>query len=146
MRSGLIFFLLIGCGEEITTITTPKDGELLTDNDADGYPSDEDCDDNDSTIHPGAEELCDGFDNNCDNQADEGVMDTFYADSDSDGFGNPGIPTEGCEAPLGFAFSFLRKNGPPGSNWRVRRTFRPRLLIKVHQQVRGVIPIRQITR
>ncbi len=31
-----------------------------------------DCDDSDATIHPGAPELCDGKDNNCNGQVDEG--------------------------------------------------------------------------
>ena len=36
------------------------------DADGDGSYSDEDCDDADATVYPGAEELCDGKDNDCD--------------------------------------------------------------------------------
>jgi large repetitive protein len=95
---------LFACAEEPKVETDPltEEGELLADNDGDGYLSDEDCDDSNDTINPGAQEICDGFDNNCDNQADEGVTESFYADSDSDGFGNGEITTEACSAPSGF--------------------------------------------
>lgn len=41
-------------------------GEVLVDADGDSYLSDVDCDDNDSTIWPGAEEWCDAKDQDCD--------------------------------------------------------------------------------
>jgi hypothetical protein len=38
-----------------------------------GYVSDStDCNDNNSAVKPGASEICDGLDNDCDNQTDEG--------------------------------------------------------------------------
>ena len=65
----MFLFFLFGCGEEaVKTILEPSsDGEILSDNDGDGFLSNEDCDDSDPQINPGAEELCDGFDNNCNN-------------------------------------------------------------------------------
>jgi PKD repeat protein len=48
-----------------------------------------DCNDNDVNINPGASESCDGIDNNCDSQIDEGVSQiTYYEDLDGDGFGS----------------------------------------------------------
>jgi hypothetical protein len=41
-------------------------------------------------------------DDNCDGQTDEGVKLIFYADSDSDGYGDANAPTEACSAPLGY--------------------------------------------
>ncbi len=43
-----------------------------TDFDGDGYFSPEDCDDTDPSVYPGAPELCDGKDNNCNGLIDEG--------------------------------------------------------------------------
>jgi hypothetical protein len=50
------------------------------DADGDGYTSDVDCNDNNASIHPGATEVCNGVDDNCNGSVDEGF------DKDGDGF------------------------------------------------------------
>ncbi|MGD2249191.1 MAG: MopE-related protein [Candidatus Methanofastidiosia archaeon] len=52
----------------------------MFDNDNDGYYPPEDCDDDNSRVHPGAEEVCDQKDNNCNGVIDEGF------DTDNDGY------------------------------------------------------------
>ena len=82
-------------GQDTSAIAPPEDA------DGDGYDAVEDCDDADATTHPGATELCDGIDNNCDDAIDEGVLDTWYADADSDGYGDIGAPVDACDGPPG---------------------------------------------
>ena len=57
------------------------------DADGDGVPASEDCDDNDASVSPSAQELCDGLDNNCDgltDGADALDAETYYQDRDGD--------------------------------------------------------------
>ena len=71
--------------------------------DGDGYSvADGDCNDLDSNRHPGRSEICDGVDNNCNDEVDEGVVPTWYLDYDSDGHGTPEFTYEGCEALEGY--------------------------------------------
>ena len=74
----------------------------VPDQDEDGYPLDEDCDDTNPDIHPDVIELCDGLDNDCDGEVDEGLLTSFYGDEDGDGFGNVDKILESCEEPDGF--------------------------------------------
>nr|WP_253900129.1 MopE-related protein [Corallococcus carmarthensis] len=60
-----------------------------------------DCDDTRSNVRPGASEVCDGVDNNCDAQVDEGVGANWYRDADGDGYGNPNQSTAACGQPTG---------------------------------------------
>ncbi|MCB9762864.1 MAG: hypothetical protein H6739_23890 [Alphaproteobacteria bacterium] len=77
------------------------DTSVAVDEDGDGVPSDQDCDDNDAAVYPGAAEVCDNVDNNCDGAVDEGVTTTWYPDGDGDGYGVDAGATEACEAPEG---------------------------------------------
>ncbi len=69
-----------------------------------GYVTDNtDCDDTDAAINPAAAEICDGKDNNCNGQIDEGFqVQTYYEDADSDGYGNPFVGAQACVPPLGY--------------------------------------------
>jgi hypothetical protein len=68
-----------------------------------GYVADDtDCDDSSSATHPGAAEVCDGEDNDCDGTVDEGVTTTYYADADGDGYGNVASTVADCSAPAGY--------------------------------------------
>ena len=98
----------------------------LPDDDGDGYGDDAgtpldscdqpagyvliggDCDTADASISPGAEEICDGFDNNCDGLSDgddpelSGGVFTWYEDADEDGYGDDATTTESCAQPDGY--------------------------------------------
>jgi hypothetical protein len=47
-------------------------------------------------------ETCDGTDNDCDGQVDEGVKDTWYIDADSDNYGSAAASTLACTLPAGY--------------------------------------------
>ncbi|MEO0605998.1 MAG: putative metal-binding motif-containing protein, partial [Myxococcota bacterium] len=67
--------------------------------------NDDDCNDAVAAINPGALEECDGRDNDCDDQSDEGLrVVLFYLDSDADGFGSPdlSLTIESCAPPVGY--------------------------------------------
>ena len=56
-----------------------------------------DCDDGDPEVFYGAEEVCDGVDNDCDGSTDVDAVDavTLFVDSDGDGFGGAGLGAHG---------------------------------------------------
>ncbi len=96
----LLFFGLVACQ---VTKTDDTGAAGAPDDDLDGYGEDVDCADDDPDVHPGAVEICDGIDNNCDGQVDEGVVEAYRPDADGDGFADPdGEPTLACERPDGF--------------------------------------------
>jgi len=94
------------CNPDTTYLIAPGNTE---DDDGDGVPDAAcgglvlDCLDTDPTVYPGAKELCDGVDNNC-----NGFVDTqtslvqWYVDADGDGFGDAAAGgIESCEPVAG---------------------------------------------
>jgi hypothetical protein len=57
-----------------------------------------DCDDDDLNVYPGASEVCDGVDQDCNNVADDSPVDAgvLYQDNDLDGYGNPDVSQTSC--------------------------------------------------
>jgi len=78
-----------------------------------GYVLDSsDCDDGDASVHPDADEYCDGIDNDCDGVPDDNPVDggTYYLDADGDSFGDPSSVSQACELPDGHALNDLDCN------------------------------------
>jgi hypothetical protein len=68
-----------------------------------GYVSNSsDCDDSKASVKPGASEVCDGLDNNCNGSIDEATGSTWYRDADGDTYGNASVSTLACSAPAGY--------------------------------------------
>ena len=68
-------------------------------------PLDGDCDPNDDEINPGAVEICNGVDDNCNDLVDlddPSVAATLYADSDGDGFGSDAEAIATCDEVEGY--------------------------------------------
>lgn len=78
-----------------------------TDDDQDGYASvgsgGDDCNDADALINPVALEECDDVDQNCNGSVDDNPIDgnTFYADTDGDGFGDFASTLQACASSAG---------------------------------------------
>jgi len=74
--------------------------------DEDGFVRANDCDDNNAAINPSVQEICDGLDNNCNSQVDEGLPDiTYYLDGDGDGYGNSTMSIVDCLQPTGYVIN-----------------------------------------
>lgn len=75
----------------------PREGAAVP---ADGSRLGTDCDDSDAAVHPGADEVCDGVDQDCNGVVDDEATDArpLYRDADGDGFGSERMG-EGCAPP-----------------------------------------------
>jgi len=105
-RPILLALLLVTTACRSAPSSTDKDGSLddqddglATDEDGDGLAGDDDCDETDPAVHAGATEVCNGVDDNCDGQIDEGLESTWFTDADGDGFGDPSTENTACSAP-----------------------------------------------
>jgi len=93
----LLGALSAGCPGDKTGVDD-SDGPPEVDLDKDGYGAESDCDDQSANIFPGAEERCNGIDDDCDGETDEpGAIDGVpgYVDEDGDGWG-AAEPTTAC--------------------------------------------------
>ncbi len=72
---------------------------LDDDLDRDGFGHADDCDDTTSRLAPDRTERCGGLDEDCDGRIDEHAGDTWFADEDSDGFGDPESSRRACNQP-----------------------------------------------
>ena len=61
-----------------------------------------DCDDTEPTWNPAGTEICDGYDNNCDGNIDEGFATVlYYNDNDHDGYGDHANVVSSCYVVVG---------------------------------------------
>jgi len=86
----------------LTLLACPVDQETIIDLDGDGVVLADDCDDEDADVHPGADEVCDEIDNNCDGEIDEGLYADAWLDTDGDGYGGNGNAISVCGSKDGY--------------------------------------------
>lgn len=87
------------------TVDYNCDGSVGSDDrDADGWLACEDCDDSEAAANPSGTEVCDGLDNDCEGTVDVSATDetTWYADGDSDSYGDPDSSISSCDEPTGY--------------------------------------------
>jgi cysteine-rich repeat protein len=91
---------VIGCENEL--IDVDGDGVSAATCTTPGLAGD-DCDDTNSLVYPGAPELCDMIDNDCNGMEDDGTSEvTCLRDQDADGYGDPSMSMTGCSCPMGY--------------------------------------------
>jgi hypothetical protein len=98
MPTALFSLLLAACSGSDDSTADPVDL------DGDGITAADDCDDNDP-LAADLEEVCDSIDNNCNGVVDEGLMMTWYADYDGDGYGDPEHIYARCWKQKGFVLN-----------------------------------------
>jgi len=95
-----------GCGNEAPHAgdAGPVDTAAI-DADFDGHPAPLDCDDDNPLVYPGASEICNGHDDDCDALVDDDdpsldqtTATAWYTDADSDGYGADETVVVSCKA------------------------------------------------
>ncbi len=93
--------LLLACATGPDTTDSGPVEPPAVDVDRDGAPARDDCDDADPNVRPGASEVCNDVDDDCDGAVDEADPDltpeSGYLDADGDGWG--AAAWSGCTAP-----------------------------------------------
>ncbi len=82
-----------------------------------------DCDDTNSAIYPGATEVCDAIDNDCDGQVDDADSSlvggsAWFMDADGDGQGNPAIQVTQCSQPFSYVANDQDCNDASAAAWQ----------------------------
>lgn len=97
---GVTISLLFGC---LAPGSCGGGDPCAADQDQDGFDACDDCDDEDPTVFPDATEHCDGEDDDCDGETDEGAVERreFFVDDDGDAYGSPAT-TQSCSQPAGY--------------------------------------------
>ena len=98
----LLISLFLACFPEIKSSEEQRfQKNPNEDFDGDGFTENEgDCDDQNTSVKPNEEEVCDGFDNDCNGVVDDNPIDIeiYYKDEDGDGFGIEGDSILSCPA------------------------------------------------
>ncbi len=101
----MLLLLLLACTATVPLVESDSVADL--DLDADGWTEQAgDCNDNDPALNPGATEVCNGIDDDCDGLSDEEddglVALTWYRDADGDSYGADALAQVSCEAAGGY--------------------------------------------
>ena len=102
----ILTFALFACKtQDDAPMETGIESEVneVVDIDGDGFGVDEDCDDDNAAVNPEATETCDGVDQDCDGEIDEGASDAtaWPVDEDGDGYASATGAVIACEPPEG---------------------------------------------